>query len=354
MASLSLRSEIDVSESGVVRDLAFSPDGELLACAVEDTVLLLSVPEMKVVRTLKAGTSQVVPCGPLRCVAFTPDGAGVAAGSAREESVDVEESVFLWNVKTGRLMRTFSHHDKTARSLDGFGISSLGITPDGRLLITGCANKTVGVWDVASGRKLRLLRGHARPVTQVAVSGDGRWIAAGDQKRDVRVWNSKTWKETRLLRAREDWVGALTFASDALLAGGDASGIFQIWDLESGNTLEMHQVSGAISSIACSPIDPVSAVTTDAGLLSFWKQGSATPLLMSKVSDKVLHVAFAPDGRLLATGGSQSVKLFDFDPTARPAARKPSGGKTAAGKGRKEPSAAPRKKPRASAASSST
>ena len=50
----------------------------------------------------------------------------------------------------------------------------MAVSGDGRLAVSGSADKTLKVWELASGRELRTLAGHTDGVNAVAVSGDGR------------------------------------------------------------------------------------------------------------------------------------------------------------------------------------
>src|SRR5712692_5744528 len=58
------------------------------------------------------------------------------------------------------------------------GVSSIAFSPDGRLIASGSGDKTVKLWDVATGNQLRSLEGHAERVSSVAFSPDGRVIAS--------------------------------------------------------------------------------------------------------------------------------------------------------------------------------
>jgi WD40 repeat protein len=67
-------------------------------------------------------------------------------------------------------------------------VYGVAFSPDGRTLASGSADATVKLWDVASGREVRTLSGHARGVDSVAFSPDGRTLASGSGDNMVRVW----------------------------------------------------------------------------------------------------------------------------------------------------------------------
>ena len=65
---------------------------------------------------------------------------------------------------------------------------SMAFSPDGRLALSGAGDKTLRVWEVATGRPLRTLKGHTSRVWSVAFSPDGRLALSGSDDKTVRVW----------------------------------------------------------------------------------------------------------------------------------------------------------------------
>src|SRR5688572_4663954 len=113
----------------------------------------------RVAHTLKAHSA------PLRQVAFSPDSQLLATSSA-------DKTVKLWRISDRKLVRTLPHPA---------GITSIAFSPDGQWLVTGCYDATVRVWRVAPPTSVALVRtlsGHQSTVWSVAVSPDGQRIAS--------------------------------------------------------------------------------------------------------------------------------------------------------------------------------
>jgi WD40 repeat protein len=107
----------------------------------------------------------------------------------------------------------------------------VAVSPDGRFIVSGSDDKTVKVWDAASGRLLRSLDGHTDRVRAVAVSPDGRTIVSGSHDRTIRAWDLVS-GESRVLFWNDAAIFSLALSGDGqLLACGDKSGRVWMFDV---------------------------------------------------------------------------------------------------------------------------
>ncbi len=67
------------------------------------------------------------------------------------------------------------------------------------MLASGGYDKTIKLWDVASGRELRTLSGHTDPVSSVAFSPDGNVLASGGGDNTIKLWDVASGRELRTL-----------------------------------------------------------------------------------------------------------------------------------------------------------
>ena len=97
-------------------------------------------------------------------VAWRPDGRQALSAGA-------DKTVRLWEVETGRCLRVLEGHTAS--------VLSVAWSPDGRQALSAGADRTVRLWDVETGRCLRVLEGHTASVRSVAWSPDGRQALSG-------------------------------------------------------------------------------------------------------------------------------------------------------------------------------
>jgi hypothetical protein len=129
-------------------------------------------------------------------VSFSPDGGRIASGS-------IDKTVRVWDAASGRELACLRGHEDC--------VLSVSFSPDGRRIASGSNDKTVRVWDAASGRKLVCLRGHERQVTSVCFSPDGGRIASGSYDNTVRVWDTASGE---CLEVIEAWKADVTAIAD--------------------------------------------------------------------------------------------------------------------------------------------
>lgn len=192
--------------TGMVGDVAFSPDGKILASTSSDfTVRLWNVQSGQQIRLL-TGHNDV---GMFMSIAFSPDGHTLASGGGFHNAVG------LWNVKTGQQIRTLTnnahlvqkvnlHMEKIKKHIGEKGWTNINgddvaFSPDGNT-IASTGSSSIHLWDTDSGQYHRFLHNGQYPykATDVAFSPDGNTIACIGWN-EAHVWDVKTEKLIRVL-----------------------------------------------------------------------------------------------------------------------------------------------------------
>lgn len=105
------------------------------------------------------------------------------------------------------------------------GAGSVAFSPDGKMLATGSMDKTIKLWEAATGRELRTLTGHSSFVLSVVFSPDGKTLASGSVDKTIKFWEVATGRELRTLNGHANWVNSLAFSGDGqTLASGSGCG----------------------------------------------------------------------------------------------------------------------------------
>ncbi|MFG2085508.1 WD40 repeat domain-containing serine/threonine protein kinase [Spirillospora sp. NPDC048824] len=202
-----------------VGSVDFSPDGRILAAGNPD-VRLWDVRTGRLVAGFDREASGV------RCVRFSRDGKIVAAACDGAGDSGNRGAVWMWNAATRRRIGVL-------RSPEG-AMSSLAFAPDGRTVATSCKSAEVTVWNVASGKIVASLPGHAARITQVAFSADGT-LVSGSQDREIRVWDVAARRATAVLSGLNGLVSSVAISGDGttVAAGSGVSGetTVRLWRL---------------------------------------------------------------------------------------------------------------------------
>jgi WD40 repeat protein len=303
-----------------VPDLTFSPDNKTLLTAGSGAVKQWSLDTGKVLATFELHASDV---------AFLGDGKTLAAASlsslvalklwdfdSREEKLTLAQSVYNTFTRSDLFFLSFAQsQDKKCRAhaakwvdLGLFGSGIRADAPPNEL------QSGVNISLETPGQKL-ILKGHTNLVTFLIFSPDGKFLASGSLDKTVNLWDVATGKKTATLTGHKEPILCLAFSSDGkVLASGSKDNTIKIWDPVKGTnkaTLEGH--SKPVLETAWSPDGKTLASASEDSTIRLWDiaSGQSTAVLLGH-SDGVCCLAFSPDGKTLASGSrDKTIKLWD-------------------------------------------
>ncbi|MCS7044982.1 MAG: WD40 repeat domain-containing protein, partial [Gemmataceae bacterium] len=252
----------------LAQDVAPAPDNFIFYVAGAD----------KTVQTWKLASSNPVQNFPhpaiVDCVTFDPKSQVVATGCH-------DGKIRLYDMTKKALLKEITAHVTTKPQVQPNPVYTVSFSSDGKQLLSASFDKTLKLWDVASGNLVREFRayhekefpqGHQEEVYTAAISPDGKFIASGSGglERVVKIWNIADGKVVRDLvnptlksdpkspMSHPGWVYQLRFTRDGkLITVGDApknQGFLAVWNPQDGKLLYQDtQPIGCFYHLALTP-----------------------------------------------------------------------------------------------------
>lgn len=222
-----------------IYDMSVSPDGQILACCLDNAVKLWSI-DGKELNTLEGNG------GSFQNVSFSPDGKAIAAYTTSSNYTDAD--LLVWNLDSGSL-KILSSTKLEISSTYQWGCDSLfSFSPDGKTIATiSKDSKTVKLWSL-EGSVLKTFKGHTDTINEINFSPDGKTLASGSSDKTIKLWNVATGEEIITLKKHSEAVESISFSPDGkIIASASADNIVRLWNLE-GIVLKTFKGSYAIFS----------------------------------------------------------------------------------------------------------
>ncbi|RSH78482.1 general transcription repressor [Apiotrichum porosum] len=230
-----------------IRSICFSPDGKYLATGAEDRQI-----RAQRIRHLLQGHMQEI-----YSLDFSRDGRFLVSGSG-------DKSARVWDIEKGQCVfdlriEDFIHNEQGP--IDA-GITSVALSPDGKLVAAGSLDTMVRVWNVQTGHQVERLKGHKDSVYSVAFSPDGKCLVSGSLDRTLRVWDLSQTKRAldslppgskepvekglgtcaSTLNGHKDYVLSVAISPDGQwVVSGSKDRSIQFWNIHSGQAQFMLQ-----------------------------------------------------------------------------------------------------------------
>jgi len=277
---------------------------QLISCGLDKTIRLWDLGTGEPIRVLRP------PVGPgahgyLFSAALSPDGNLLAVGTYRAQTPLLDHRIHLIDLAAGKIVRSLKGHAYT--------IYDLAFSPDGGRLTSASHDATLRIWDVATGRTLQTLSGHAAPVHAVAWSADGQRVVSGSLDKTARIWNVESGTTIAVMSDHQGEIMAVGWSPDGLsIATGCDDKTIRLYEPSGKFRYAWRNLRNEIESLKFSP---------DSKRLLYTYGSNTVPPLGAAILDMVkgpqlvhysghdnspISCAFTADGKLAVTGDSVS------------------------------------------------
>ncbi|KAI2467994.1 WD40 repeat-like protein [Annulohypoxylon bovei var. microspora] len=248
-----------------------------------------------------------------------------------------DKSLIIWN-----LTRDESQYGYPKRSLHGHShiVSDCVISSDGAYALSASWDKTLRLWELATGTTTRRFVGHTNDVLSVSFSADNRQIVSGSRDRTIKLWNTLgDCKFTITDKGHTEWVSCVRFSpnpQNPVIVSSSWDKLVKVWELSTCKLQTDHiGHTGYINTVTISPDGSLCASGGKDGTTMLWDLNESKHLYSLNAGDEIHALVFSPNRYWLCAATASSIIIFDLEKKSKVDELKPEF--TSVGKKSREP-----------------
>jgi RNA polymerase sigma factor (sigma-70 family) len=249
---------------------------------------------------------------------ISPDRQTIAILGNAAQDKNGDHTIYLRDLQTGRKFRTLAGHRERVWAVADF-------SPDGKVLLSR-GDDGIRLWSVTTGKQLHHLAIAQAAGCYCAFSPDAQWLAVAAPDKTIRLIAMASGKEIRRWDVPDIYARWPAFSADSTLLASQANdGYLYVWSVDSGKEVAKCGIgySGPLATPAFSPDCRILAAVNwqmtrspnqdrlYSYVVDLWEVLSGQKIRSIDMGlSSVQCLAFAPDGRTLASGGEDSAILL--------------------------------------------
>jgi len=227
----------------------------------------------------------------------------VTASSTFILSGSEDKTIKVWDIATGECKATLAGHHVD-------WVTSIAIAND--LVISGSDDTSVRLWSIATGDCVARFEGHTHWVTSVATGG--KLCVSGSADTTVRVFDLEAKEHLQTLKGHTDMVTSVAMSADgALCASGSRDNTVRIWDLATGGCQVLEGHSDRVEGVAISGSGKVCVSASADKTFRVWDVETKQLLFTQEEESMLKCICISPCGTVCATGSRDTnIRLWDL------------------------------------------
>lgn len=255
---ISKEKEIRVFEGTCISNSSISADEKIVVTSKNNVAISWNASTGEKIREFEGHSDSIT------SLFLSLDGSVLVTGSR-------DSTARIWNVKTGKLNHVLN--------LDSCTVTSVSMSSDKEYVVTSSSDMSIKLWKVSSGELVRSFSENST-VWNTCISSGGKIIGSAMQDNTAALWDAQTGKRLFVLRGHQEWVTGISISpEEKYVATSSADKSLIIWDIATGNKVNTFKVhsSGVMTVNFVSPELLISGSDSD------------VTILLNPISGKVLN-----------------------------------------------------------------
>jgi len=247
--------------------------------------------------------------GWVTAIATSPENPDIILSASRDKTV------IVW-----QLTRDDENYGVARRALTGHNhfVEDVVISSDGQFALSASWDKTLRLWDIATGKTTRRFVGHTNDVLSVCFSPDNRQIVSSSRDKSIKLWNTLgECKFTLTEEGHSEWVSTVRFSPNSANPIFVSSGwdkLVKVWDVTKCKLKTNHYGhTGYVSAVTISPDGSLCASGGKDGVTMLWDLNEDKHLYSLEAGDVINALVFSPNRYWLVAATAAGVKIWDLE-----------------------------------------